>query len=301
MNLYTERHGLRKPITRTSEISIEVYSLLLSKCQKYYKNLTHIFNIQQHCSFVNQNYIEFDSSQFENRMAIKIPNILRDYYGHIAAPQYNDDYDQYSLIDLIEYVAENIKDISEGWNNDHYKNYWDIRCLNTTKVFDDYRNEINEIFQESGLLFTLTSGKLIERIVENSPLSHAIETQVQQIAEYGTRELMEDAIALYKTPNPTARQDSVEKIWDALERLKTYYTNLDKSTSVTKVVNDMSNGKSDFITIFDAEFRALTNIGNSFRIRHHETNKIDITDNRHYDYFFNRCLSLIALAIQYLK
>ncbi|MEK4488778.1 hypothetical protein NYE44_03870 [Paenibacillus sp. FSL L8-0493] len=301
MNLYTERHGLRKPIVSTSKISKEVYTLLLNTCQKYYKNLTHIFKLQQHCSFVDQYYIEFDRSQFENRMAIKIPNILRDDYGHIAAPQYDDDYDQYSLIDLIEYVAENIKDISEGWNNDRYKNYWDIRCLDTTKVFDDYRNEINEIFQESGLLFTLTHGKLIERIVENNPLSPAIETQVQQIAEYGTRELLKDAIALYKTPNPAARQDSVEKIWDALERLKTYYTNFDKRGSANKVVNDMSNGKSEFITIFDDEFRALTDIGNRFRIRHHETNKIDITDNRHYDYFFNRCLSLIALAIQYLK
>lgn len=301
MYLYTERYGLRKPIARTSKISKEVYTLLLNICQKYYKNLTHIFKLQQYCSFVDQYYIEFDRSQFENRVAIKIPNMLRDEYGHIAAPQYNDDYDQYSLIDLIEYIAGNIKDISEGWNNDCYKNYWDIRCLDTTKVFDDYRNEINEIFQESGLLFTLTSGKLIERIVESSPLSPAIETQVQQITEYGTRELMKDAIALYKTPNPAARQDSVEKIWDALERLKTYYTNLDKRSSATKVVNDMSNGEYDFITIFDAEFRLLTDIGNSFRIRHHETNKIDITDNRHYDYFFNRCLSLIALAIQYLK
>jgi len=301
MNLYTERHGLRKPIDRTSRISKEVYTLLLNICQKYYKNLTDIFKLQQHCSFVDQYYIEFDRSQFENRMAIKIPNILRDEYGHIAAPQYNDDYDQYSLIDLIEYIAENIKDISEGWNNDRYKNYWDIRCLDTTKVFDNYRTEINEIFQESGLLFTLTSGKLIERIVENSPLSPAIESQIQQIAEYGTRELMKDAITLYKTPNPAARQDSVEKIWDALERLKTNYTNVDKKTSVTQVINDMSNGKIDFITMFNSEFESLTKIGNSFRIRHHETNKIDITDNRHYDYFFNRCLSLIALAIQYLK
>lgn len=301
MNLYTERHGLRKPITRTSEISKEVYALLLNVCQKYYKNLTHIFKLQQHCSFVGQGYIEFNRSQFENRMAIKIPNILRDEYDHIAAPQDNDDYDQYSLIDLIEYVAENIKDISEGWNNDRYKNYWDIRCLDTTNIFGDYRNEINEIFQESGLLFTLTRGKLIERIVENSPLSPEIETQVQQIAEYGTRELLKDAIALYKTPNPAARQDSVEKIWDAFERMKTYYTNLDKRDSANKVVNDMSNGQLEFSAIFDAEFRALTDIGNSFRIRHHETNKIDITDNRHYDYFFNRCLSLIALAIQYLK
>lgn len=301
MDLYTERHGLRKPIERTSNISKEVYTLLLNVCQKYYKNLTHIFKLHQHCSFVNQNYIEFDRSQFENRMLLKIPDLFRDEFNRIVPPQDYDDYNQYALIDLIEYIARNMKDISEGWNNDHYKNYWYIHCLDTTNVFDDYRNEINEIFQESGLLFTLTRGKLIERIVENSPLSPAIEVQIQQIAELGTRELMEDAIALYKTPNPAVRQDSVEKIWDALERLKTYYTNLDKRGSATKVVNDMSNGKSEFIKIFDAEFRALTDIGNSFRIRHHETNKIDIMDDRHYDYFFNRCLSLIALAIQYLK
>lgn len=248
-----------------------------------------------------QYYLEFSRSQFENRMAIKIPNIFRDEHGHIATPQYDDDYDQYSLIYLIEYLAENIKDISEGWNNERYRNYWYIQCLDTTNSFDDYRNEINEIFQESGVLFTLTSEKIIERIVENTPLSHEIETQVQQISELGTRELMKDAIALYKTPNPAARQDSVEKIWDALERLKTYYTNLDKRGSTTKVVNDMSNGQSEFITVFDDEFRELTDMGNSFRICHHETNKIDITDNRHYDYFFNRYLSLIALAIQYLQ
>lgn len=49
------------------------------------------------------------------------------------------------------------------------------------------------------------------------------------------------------------------------------------------------------------EFKMLTDIGNKYRIRHHETDRIDITDVRYYDYFFNRCLSLIALAIQYLR
>lgn len=270
-------------------------------CQKYYKNLTHIFKIQQHYDFLNEDYIEFNRTLFEKRMAIKIPNIFRDKHGYISTPQFNDDYDQYSLIDLIEYIAQNIKDISEGWNNNRYKNYWYIHCLDTTNVFADFQNEINEIFKEAGVLFTLTSRKIIERVVENTPLSPEIETEIHQISEPGTRELMIDAIALYKTPNPAARQDSVEKIWDALERLKTYYTNLDKRGSVNKVVNEMSNAKSEFITIFNAEFRALTDIGNNFRIRHHETNKIDITDHRHYDYFFNRCLSLIALAIQYLN
>lgn len=301
MNLYTERHGLRRPIIRTDEISKEGYMLLLSICQKYYKNLTHIFKLEQHCSFLDEDYIEFNQSLFENRMAIKIPNIFRDEYGHIATPQYNGEYDQYALLDLIEYIAQNIRDISEGWNNNRYKNYWYINCLDTANIFENFRDEINEVFQEAGLLFTLTSDKYIERIVENTPLSSEIEEQVQQIAESGTRELMEDAIVLYKTPNPAARQDSVEKIWDALERLKTYYTDRDKKKSVTKLVKSMSNGKAEYIAIFDTEFTALTNIGNKFRIRHHETDKIDITDNRYYDYFFNRCLSLIALAIQYLE
>lgn len=63
----------------------------------------------------------------------------------------------------------------------------------------------------------------------------------------------------------------------------------------------MSAGQSEFEQLFSAEFATLTKIGNDYRIRHHETNKIDINDIRYYDYFFNRCLALIATAILYLK
>jgi hypothetical protein len=63
----------------------------------------------------------------------------------------------------------------------------------------------------------------------------------------------------------------------------------------------MANGNDDFADLFNNEFKVLTDIGNKYRIRHHETDRIDITDVRYYDYFFNRCLSLIALAIQYLR
>ena len=63
----------------------------------------------------------------------------------------------------------------------------------------------------------------------------------------------------------------------------------------------MANDHDDFVELFNTEFKILTDIGNNYRIRHHETNKIDIIDIRYYDYLFNRCLSLIALAIQYLE
>jgi hypothetical protein len=304
MSYFTQRHGMRTPIEPTSIISSEMYALLFSCCEKYYNNIAWMW--PDECSdglgCCGLAYAKFDSN-----IKFEIPTLYRDYNGNIGAPNSvrngfgNDEleYDQYALLDLIEFFAQNSKDVYIG----DFHSYWrhhHLSLLETRKVFDAFRAEINSIFEKTGLLFTLTANKIVERVVENSTLSMDTETLIQRVSEQGTRELLEEAIMLFKTPRPSARRDSVEKIWDALERLKTYYTSLDKKASVTKVVNDMSNGQADFITLFNSDFKALTDIGNNFRIRHHETNKVDITDNRHYDYFFNRCFSLIALAIQYL-
>lgn len=300
MMLYTERHGIRAPLERTYFINKDMYSLLLDCCEKYKKNLTHVFTRNCHNDFTDSDYIAFDEKGFLTRIRIKIPSLFRDEDDRICAPTDYDKYDQYALLDLIEFFAQNIMDISEQWNNERYKNYKTVVCINTSNIFENFQEEINEIFAESGLLYELTDEKIIERIVENSPLTSEIENNCESVQEIGTRDLLKDAIALYKTPNPAARQDSVEKLWDAFERLKTYYIDLDKKDSSAKIVNDMSKGNDDFIVLFDDEFRKLTDIGNKYRIRHHETNKIDITDVRYYDYLFNRCLSLIALAIKYL-
>lgn len=268
--------------------------------QKISKNLTHIFTLNCHHDFTDSDYVAFDENGFAARIKIRIPSLFRDEHSRISTPRYRDEYDQYSLLDLIEFFAQNIKDISERWNNERYRNYQTIDCHDSSDVFANFQEAINEIFSESGLLYELTGEKIIERIVENSPLTAEIEKSFTTVHEQGSRELLKDAVALYKTPNPAARQDSVEKIWDALERLKTYYTTLDKKHSSEKIVKDMANGNDKFVDLFNAEFKTLTDIGNKYRIRHHETNKIDINDIRYYDYLFNRCLSLIALAIQYL-
>lgn len=301
MSYYTERHGLRKPIERTSIISKEMYSLLLNCCEKHYKNLTHLFPQKCHDDFTAKDYMTFGEKPFQNRLKIKIPALFCNEDGRISSPSDGDEYDQYALLDLIEFIAQNMKDISEGWNNQRYQNYWNTECLDTANVFGDYQHEINEIFLESGLLYTLTTTKVVERVLDHSTQTPEMETGIHSVKEKGLKDLLEDAIALYKTPNPAARKDAVEKMWDALERLKTYYTTMDKKASAEKIVTDMSGGQAAFFTLFNDEFSALSKIGNGFRIRHHETDKIEIPDVKYYDYFFNRCLSLIALAIQYLK
>lgn len=301
MKLYTERHGIRAPLEKTYSVNRDMYSLLYDCCMKYQKNLTHIFTLNCHHDFTDSDYVAFDEKGFMTRIKIRIPSLFRNEYERICVPGYDDEYDQYALLDLIEFFAQNIEDISERWNSERYRNYQTIDCLNTSDIFNDFQEAINGIFAETGLLYELTDEKIIERIVENSPLTTEIENNFAAVDEVGTRELLKDAVALYKTPNPAARQDSVEKIWDALERLKTYYTALDKRRSTEKIVNDMAGGNSNFVDLFNDEFKMLTSIGNKYRIRHHETDKIDITDARYYDYLFNRCLSLIALAIKYLQ
>ena len=301
MSYYTERHGLRASIEKTYNITVTIYALVIDCCEKYYKNLTRLFPLKCYDDFTASDYLAFNEKAFQNRMKIKIPALFRDENSKISVPSIDNQYDPYALLDFIEFIAQNIKDISEGWNNQRYKNYWYIDCMNTTQIFSEYQNEINEIFTESGLPYTLTGEKIIERVVNNSPLTSEIEKNIAAIKEKGARELLLEAIMLYKQPRPESHRDAVEKIWDALERLKTYYTTLDKMHSAAKIVNDMAHGQVEFTNLFNTEFKALTDIGNSFRIRHHETDKIDITDTRHYDYFFNRCLSLISLAIQYMQ
>lgn len=306
MAYYTERHGLRRPVAKTYDISIEKYALLLHCCEKYYNNLAWKYPAQ--CPD-GQGCCGIDHEQFRLDLRYEIPTLYRDDADCIAVPatRHNvfdgdrqDEYDQYALLDLIEFFAENVRDVVVGG----FHSYWGhhhLTCQSSRNVCTQFRDEINGIFRKTGLLYELNTDLQVERIIENSPLTPAVESAIAAVKEVGTRELLQEAIMLHRSPYPTDIRDAVEKLWDAYERLKTYYITMNKAKSAEKIVNDIAAGQAPYVTLFDTEFRALTKIGNDFRIRHHETDKVEITDIRYYDYFFNRCLSLIALAIQYLQ
>jgi hypothetical protein len=160
--------------------------------------------------------------------------------------------------------------------------------------YDTFVDEVNLIFQKNNFLFKLSGGK-IERI------KSIIKTK-EIIKEVGLKELIDQASLLYRSIDISDKQIAVEKLWDAFERLKTYYgAGAQKKTSLEKIINDISNSNNNFMTLFNDEFDKLTKIGNDYRIRHHEINKIDIIDQKYYDYFFQRCFALIDLVLKYLK
>jgi hypothetical protein len=97
---------------------------------------------------------------------------------------------------------------------------------------------------------------------------------------------------------PGDQHIALEKIWDAFERLKTYYEK-DKKTSSSILINEMSIDLE--VPELVAEFEALTKIGNKYRIRHHETDKKNISDPTQVKYLFFRMLSLIDLSIEIIN
>ena len=97
-----------------------------------------------------------------------------------------------------------------------------------------------------------------------------------------------------------AKTLAVEKLWDAFERLKTVHVGLGKKQSAKLLIDVASAGNADFKNLIEDEFRKLTDIGNSFRIRHHETDKHEIIEEAHYDYLFMRCLIAMRLVLVYL-
>ena len=61
------------------------------------------------------------------------------------------------------------------------------------------------------------------------------------------------------------------------------------------MLKTLAGDSDEFYSLLNNEFITLTNIGNKFRIRKHETDKTEINDNLHFEYLYKRCLSLMRL------
>ena len=301
MPLYTERHGMRPTVKKTYNISITMYRMLFECCERYYENIAWRYpdECPDGCGCCGM-----DTQKFSDALEYEIPTLFR-RNGRITEPttqwsfssqeEKEDEFDQYALFDFIELIAQNARDVSKKIYHSFYRHYDYIYAKSNICVID-FRKEINKIFEITGLLYRLTDDNEILRLEDMAILSEDIEKAVKAIKEPGLRELLAEAIAKHESPYPQDQKDAVEKIWDAFERIKTMYGANKKSSAETLITN-IASGNEEIRIIIEEEFNHLTHIGNDFRIRHHETSKYEINDITHYDYLFNRCLSLLSLAL----
>ena len=108
--------------------------------------------------------------------------------------------------------------------------------------------------------------------------------------------LLETARKKFLDPDVHDRREALEKLWDAWERLKTLEAE-DKKRSVGLLL-DKASRDSRFREVLEVEAKTLTEIGNSFMIRHTEVGKAPIRQDEHVDYLFHRMFDLIRLLLR---
>ena len=109
--------------------------------------------------------------------------------------------------------------------------------------------------------------------------------------------MLETARRKFLDPNPAIRLESLEKLWKAWERLKTIEPGKDKKASVTALL-DKAAAEATFRDLLEKEARQLTDIGNTFHIRHSETTQVHLQESGHVDYLFHRLYAMIYLLLK---
>lgn len=305
MPLYTERNNLRKPIEKTYDIGPDAYNHLFKVCEKYLIYLAWEFPL--YCPDDGASIYDYDRHSLVEELKFDIPSLLEGD-DFVKACNYEDpfgdgayiNYDPFAILDFIEYVFAKMKDYEYEWHHSFF-GHDHIRFLKTSTIRSSFLHDINKMLDRTGLLYTLTEIGEIERVVSNSMAIGNLKKRANECSDPSLKELVDEAVRFYLRPSSDNIEIAVEKIWDAFERAKTCYRTLNKKQSFNKLIADISHGQKEYSEVLEKEFKELTDIGNNFRIRHHETNKVDFISDEEREYFFNRCLALLLLIFGHVK
>lgn len=205
--------------------------------------------------------------------------------------------DKYSILDLIEYCYSKIVDINEKSYHDWFMHFH-IFFPESQNEKENFREEVNQIFSRNGLVFYLDKDGMIKRQLP-AELDYLLQNLNIRTKDDILNELVNSAIGNIRKPKEFDRKIALEKVWDAFERIKTFYDNNPKKKKVSaqKLISNIAEGTPEFDVILESEFKALTDIGNNFQIRHFEISKIRISSMKQVDYLFYRMISLIDLCL----
>lgn len=167
--------------------------------------------------------------------------------------------------------------------------------FNEYRAQESYRAEVNRLFRRNRHPYELGANGKVTRI--GPPvLRETLRATTFQTGDSELDALLESARTKFNRPEANLRRESLEKLWDAWERLKTL-CHPDKKQGIQTMLLD-SVPEQELRQRIDEEAQKLTKIGNDFRIRHHERDKIPIENDEQIDYLFHRMFALIWLLLK---
>ena len=200
-----------------------------------------------------------------------------------------------AILDLIEFCWRCIgAPIREGYH-DYFKHHH--LDFNIEEGRNEFRTAINRIFCCNSLVYELKEYGQIERLPPPVLREELVSAQFHT-GDNDLDGLLETARRHFLHPDEATRREALKALWDAWERLKTL-EGQDKKAQITAILNRIADSSSSkFRNALEQEAMELTRIGNTFQIRHSETNQERLTRSEHVDYLFHRLFALIHVILR---
>lgn len=197
-------------------------------------------------------------------------------------------------IDLLEFCAQSLGRPNEV----SYHSFFRHHHLNWDREVGlvQFVSEVNQIFGRNGLAYEMNEVGQVYRVLPQN-LAEQLSRTLFKTGDSETDRLLELARQMVSSPKPQTRQDGLEKLWDAFERIKTLELGTDKRIQTTALLDKVARAGTKFREEIEKEAKALTNIGNAFRIRHSETSQEILDSSEQMDYFFSRMFAFIRLIL----
>ena len=233
-----------------------------------------------------------DESQFLDALLAEVPNLDRtEIYGGFERK-----WDRNDLFDSLEFCWNSIGKPIERSYHDYLQHRHLTFDVDTGR--EEFREEVNRIFQVNGLIFKFSPQGSIQRLV--SPVVHKEFIAPQfRTGDDELDNMLEIAQQKILNHDDSIRYEALKELWDAWERLKTTVSGPHKKKQIELLLDQVAGTDSPkFRETLEKEAKELTCIGNRFHIRHSETNQERLDHQDHIDYLFYRLFALVRLILQ---
>lgn len=197
------------------------------------------------------------------------------------------------IMDLLEFCCLHVADPIQGSNHSYFQHHH--LSFNQEHGRANFRGEVNRLLARNGLAFELRKDGHATRLAP-PVLRESLTLAIFNSGDADLDGLLEAARSRFLSPDPDTRRESLEKLWDAWERLKTIEAGKDKKARTARML-EIAASEESLRSALNVEAQELTRIGNSFQIRHRETNQVRLACDEHVDYLFHRLFAFINLVL----
>jgi len=206
--------------------------------------------------------------------------------------------DQLAIFDAVEFFFQHVsKPTSFSYHAFFKHNHIDTFDRQVGR--DDYRSKVNQLLRRNRHPYQLQEVGKIEKM--GPPVLDSVLRNIRfHTGDAVLDGILETARAKFHETDPALRKESLEKLWDAWERIRSIRDPGNIQESIRRILEEVAP-EPNFRERLNTEATELNSIGNNFMIRHARSSVTPITSEEQVDYLFHRLFSLIWLILKKLN